>query len=79
MKEKPVTNGNYNKKQNQENTQFLGMAQKSRLNLEEHINRVRAKALNTIKLVAGIKWGGDQKILKKLYSVICRLQIDFGC
>ena len=39
----------------------------SRLNWEEHINKLRAKAkraLNTIKVVAGKKWGGDRKTLK---------------
>ena len=47
----------------------------SRLNQEEHINKLRAKAkrtLNTIRVVAGKKWGGDWKTLKKLYSTICR-------
>ena len=41
---------------NKENTQFLGMTLDSRLNWEEHVDRVRAKAkiaLNTIKVVAG--------------------------
>ena len=40
----------------------------SRLKWEEHINKLRAKAkraLNTIKVVAGKKWGGDQKTLFK--------------
>ena len=42
-----------------ENTQLLGMTLDSRLNWEEHINKLRAKAktvLNTIKVVAGKKW-----------------------
>ena len=39
-----------------ESTHILGMTLDSRLNWEEHIDRVRAKAkreLNTIKVVAG--------------------------
>ena len=39
-----------------ESTKFLGMTLDSRLNWEEHVDRVRAKAkiaLNTIKVVAG--------------------------
>ena len=36
---------------NQESAQILGMTQDSRLNWEEHIDRMRA--LNTIKLVLG--------------------------
>ena len=62
-------------------TQFLGVALDIRLNLEEHINKLRAKAkraLKSIKEVAGKKWGGDQKTLKKLYSAICRTKIDYG-
>ena len=40
--------------------QFLGMTLDSRLNWEEHINKLRAKAkraLNIIKVIAGKKWG----------------------
>ena len=39
-----------------ESTQFLGMTLDSRLNLEEHINNLKAKAkraLNTMKAIAG--------------------------
>ena len=45
-----------------ESTQFLAMALDSRLNWEEHFNKLKAKAkraLNTIKVVARKKWGGD--------------------
>ena len=48
----------------------------NKLNWEEHINKLRAKAmkaLNNIKVVVGKKWGGDRKTLKKLYKAICRL------
>ena len=41
----------------------------SRLNWEEHINNLKAKAkraLNTMEAIAGKKWGGDRKTLKKL-------------
>ena len=44
----------------------------SRLNWEEHIKKLRAKAkkaLNSIKVVAGKKWGGDWKTIK-----ICTVQ-----
>ena len=50
-----------------ESTQFLAMALDSRLNWEEHIKILRSqakRALNTIKLVPGKKWGGDRKTLK---------------
>ena len=44
-----------------ESTKFLGITLDSRLKWEEHINKLRAKAkraLNTIKVAAGEKWGG---------------------
>ena len=67
-----------------ESTQFLGMAIDSRLNWEEHtvLTKLRAnakRALSTIKVVAGKKWVGDRKTLKKLYIAICRTKIDYGC
>ena len=40
----------------------------SRLNWEEHINKLKAKekrALNTRMVIVGKKWGGDWKTLKK--------------
>ena len=76
-----ITLGNHKIPQ-KESTQFLGMTLDSRLNWEEHIEKTRAKAkraLNIIKIVAGKKWGADRKTLKKLYSAICRLKIDYGC
>ena len=54
----------------------------SRLNWEEYITKLRAKAkrtLDIIKVVAGKKLGRDQKTLKKLDSAICRTKIDIGC
>ena len=52
-----------------ESTHFLGMTLYSKLNWEEHINKLRAKAkkaLNTIKVEAEKKWGGDRKTFKKI-------------
>ena len=54
----------------------------NRLNWEEHIDRVRAKArweLNTVKTVAGKKSGRDWKNFKILYNEIFRSKIDYGC
>ena len=50
-----------------ESSQFLGMTLDGRLNWEEHINWVRVKAersINTIKVVAGKKWGKTKKLKK---------------
>ena len=47
--------------------------------LEQHIKLGRKKKLNTIKIVARKKWGADRKTLRKLYSVICRSKIHYGC
>ena len=49
------------------------MTQDNRLNGEEHINKLKAKAkraLNTIRVVAEKKEGRDRKTLKKLYSAM---------
>ena len=52
----------------------------SRLNWEEHINKLRAKAkraLNTIRVVAGKKWR-DQKTIKK--TAQCNIKkMGYGC
>ena len=58
-----------------ESAYFLGMTRDSRLNWEEHIKKLRTKAkraLNAIKVVAGKKWGGDRKTIKK--TVQCNMQ-----
>ena len=63
-----------------QSTQFLGMTLDSRLNLDEHIDRVKAeRALKTIKVVAGKKKGKYQRTLKRLYSAVCRSKVDYGC
>ena len=61
----------------------------SRLNWEEHIYRIKAKAkrkLNTIKVVTGHTWGGDGKTIKKctvqyIKGVLADpfLQVEFQC
>ena len=56
-------------------TQFLGMTIDRRLNWEEHIKKMIA--LITIRLVASKKWEGDQKTLKKLYSAICTIDVNY--
>ena len=64
-----------------ESSHFLGMTLDSRLNWEENINKLKAKAkraLNTIKVVTGKKWGGDQKNQKNLYNAMCRTKIEYG-
>ena len=48
---------------NKKSTRFLGMALDSRLNWEEHIDRVRT--INTMKVVAGKKWEEEQKTVKR--------------
>ena len=54
----------------------------NKLNWDKHINKLRVKTkrvLNTIRVVAGKKCGGDRKTLKKFYSAICRTKMDYGC
>ena len=60
-------------------TQFLRVTLDSRLNWEEHIDRVTAKAnrdINTIKVVTGKNVGRKPEIPERLYS---RSKIDYGC
>ena len=50
-----------------ESTHFLEMTLDSRLNWEEIIKKLRVKAKrasNTIKRVAGKKWGSDRKTVQ---------------
>ena len=54
-----------------ESTRFLGMTLDSRLNWEEYINNLKAKAkrsLNTMKAIAG-KNGVGQENSKKSYTI----------
>ena len=65
-----------------ESTQLLGVILDSRLNWDEHFNRVRTeakKALNTIRVVVGKKWGRNKKNLKKLFSIMYSSKMDHGC
>ena len=52
----------------------------SRLNWEEHINKLKAisiTALNTIRVIAGKMERSENP--KKLYRAICRTKMDYGC
>ena len=53
-------------------TLFLVITLDTRLNWEEHINKV--KALNTTKVIAEKKWEGNRITLKRLYSA-CNMYI----
>ena len=61
-----------------ESTQFLEMTLDSK-QIKLWGTYKAKRALNTIKVVAGKKWGGDWTTLRKLYSAICRIKIDYGC
>ena len=64
----------------EKSTQLLEMTLESRLNWEEHIDKVRVKAkkaLNSIKVVAGKQWGVDRRTLKNC-TAICRLKVNYG-
>ena len=66
----------------EESTKFLGLWWDSRLSFKEHISALKTQckeALNLIRVVAHVKWGGDRDTLLMLYRTIVRSKLDYGC
>ena len=66
----------------EESTKFLGLWWDSRLSFKEHISALKTQckeALNLIRVVAHLKWGGDRDTLLMLYRTIVRSKLDYGC
>ena len=66
----------------QESTKFLGLWWDSHLSFKEHISALKVQskdALNLIRVVAQLKWGGDRDTLLTLYRTIVRSKLDYGC
>ena len=54
----------------------------SHLSFKKHISVLKTQckeALNLIRVVAHLKWGGDRDTLLKLYRAIVRSKFDYGC
>ena len=66
----------------EESTKFLGLWWDSRLSFKKHISVLKTQckeALNLIRVVAHLKWGGDRDTLLMLYRAIVRSKFDYGC
>ena len=66
----------------EESTKFLGLWWDSHLSFKQHISVLKTQckeALNLIRVVAQLKWGGDRDTLLMLYRTIVRSKLDYGC
>ena len=66
----------------EESTKFLGLWWDSHLSSKKHISVLKTQckeALNLIRVVAHLKWGGDRDTLLMLYRTIVRSKLDYGC
>ena len=66
----------------EESTKFFGLWWDSHLSFKKHISVLKAQckeALNLIRVVAHLKWGGDRDTLLMLYQAIVRSKLDYGC
>ena len=66
----------------EESTKFLGLWWDSYLSFKKHISVLKTQckeALNLIRVVAHLKWGGDRDTLLMLYRAIVRSKFDYGC
>ena len=62
----------------EESTKFLGLWWDSHLSFKKHISVLKTQckeALNLIRVVAHLKWGGDRDTLLMLYRAIVRSQV----
>ena len=60
---------------------FLGVWFDRKLSFVPHLKYLKAKclkALNLIKVVAKLDWGGDRKVLLRLYRSLVRSKLDYG-
>ena len=66
----------------EESTKFLGLWWDSHLSFKEHISALKTQckeALNLIRVVTHLKWGGDRDTLLMLYRTIVPSKLDYGC
>ena len=66
----------------EESTKFLGLWWDSHLSFKKHIRTLKTEckeALNLIRVVAHLKWGGDRDTLLMLYRAIVRSKLHYGC
>ena len=60
---------------------FLGLIFDNKLNFIPHIKYLKAKckkAINILQVVSHYDWGGDRKVLLRLYRALVRSKLDHG-
>jgi len=60
---------------------FLGLIFDQKLTFRPHIKYLKErckKALNLIRVVASMEWGGDRTVLLRLYRSLIRSKLDYG-
>ena len=65
----------------EESTKFLGLWLHSPLSFKKHISVLKTQckeALNLIRVVTHLKWGGDRNTLLMQYRAIFRSKLDYG-
>ena len=65
-----------------EETKFFGLVFDRKLTFVPHLRYLRTKclkALNLLRVVAHMSWGGDQQTLLHLYRSLIRSKLDYGC
>ena len=61
---------------------FLGLIFDSKLSFIPHITSLKSrctKSLDLIKVLSNTTWGADRKVLLRLYRVLIRSKLDYGC
>ena len=61
---------------------FLGLLSDSKLSFIPHINYLSnkcQKALNLLRVVSSMDLGADRKVLLRLYRLLVRSKLDYGC
>ena len=62
-------------------SKFLGVIFDNKLTFIPHIEYLKAKcqkALNLLRVVANMEWGGDREVLLRLYRSLVRSKLDYG-
>ena len=61
---------------------FLGLIFDNKLNFLPHLKYLKErckKALNLLRVVSHLNWGGDREVLLQLYKSLVLSKLDYGC
>ena len=65
-----------------DHVKFLGVYLDSKLNMNKHVQYIRARALKRLpllKCIAGHEYGADRAVLLKMYSSLIRPILEYAC